>query len=199
MPGVEERETKLSVPLGFVMPPIELEGVTVDDHGDEVLNAVYWDTDGLVLANASVGVRHRNGTWTFKGPSRQEGDATVREELEVDADPNRLPRTIEERLGDMVDLAQLRPVARIRTVRGTREVSGDGSRAELVHDRVTVLDGERQVATFEEVEVEHPADSRGLAERLVALIVAAGGAVDPTAKYVRALRALGHRPPTTEM
>lgn len=198
MQGVEEREAKLAVPTGFRLPPLDVAGVTVVDHGDTLLDAVYWDTDGLELACAAIGLRHRNGTWTFKGRSAREGDAVVREEVEIDGEAQRLPEAIRQRLGALVDVAQLHPVAHVRTIRHRLDIRSDAAGAELVHDRVTVLDGDREVTDFEEVEVEFPADSAALASRLVALVVAAGGVVDTTSKYVRALRALGHDPPEIE-
>jgi inorganic triphosphatase YgiF len=200
MDGVEEREVKLSVPLGFAMPsPARLlDGVTVADHGDTILDAVYWDTDDLALACAGVGLRHRNGTWTFKGRSRREGDSVVREELEIEAGGEQPPPRVCDRLRDVVDVSMLHPVARLRTARRRIDVSDSTQMAELVHDRVSVRDGEREVLRFEEVEVEHPAAGAALADRLVAVLVRLGATVETTPKYVRALRALGHQPPAVD-
>jgi hypothetical protein len=55
------------------------------------------------------------------------------------------------------------------------------------------------VARFEEVEVEHPPASGALASDLVAVFNRLGATVDPTAKYVRALRALGRTPPVIDV
>jgi len=195
--ALDEREVKLAVPLGFVLPALRdaASGVSVLDRGDAVLDAVYWDTDDLQLASVGVGLRHRNGTWTFKGRTRRDGHAVVREELEVEGGLGSFPAKIRSRLDDTVDLASLRPVARLHTVRRTLDVARDGQTVEVVHDRVRVRDGDGEVYRFEEVEVEHDASSADLAAALVALLVSHGAAPDATAKYVRALRALGHEPP----
>jgi inorganic triphosphatase YgiF len=195
--GGDEREVKLAVPPGFTLPPLDRLGdLTVVDRGDHNLHAVYWDTDHLLLAHAGVGVRHRNGVWTYKGRSRREGDALVREELEVDGGDPRPPREVRERLAQWVpDVALVHPVAHLHTVRRQLDVSSAGGEAELVHDRVSVRDGQREAARFEEVEVEFDPGSQALADRLVRHLVEHGGTVDTTAKYVRALRALGHDPP----
>jgi inorganic triphosphatase YgiF len=86
-------------------------------------------------------------------------------------------------------------VARLDTVRRTVDAGAGDERAEVVHDRVRVMDGEREVERFSEVEVEFEPDSQTLADRLVRYLTEMGGTVDTTPKYVRALRALGHTPP----
>jgi inorganic triphosphatase YgiF len=194
--GIEEREVKLAVAADFVLPSLSgLDGVTAVDAGEELQRAVYWDTDDLALAHAGVGVRHRNGIWTFKGRSRREGDAVVREELEVAAPAHTITPVVSSRLEQWVDASSLHPVASLDTLRHRVDVTDGSLRAELVHDRVSVLDGSRVVARFAEVEVEYTAEGRTLADRLVRLMVASGAVVDATPKYVRALRALGHEPP----
>jgi inorganic triphosphatase YgiF len=194
--GVDEREVKMAVPDGFLVPPLrELSGVSVTDRGDHVLHAVYWDTDALGLAGSGVGVRHRNGVWAFKGRSHRDGNAVVREELEIAGDANSLPAPISERLARWVAVAQVHPVAELRTVRHTFDVSAGTASAELVHDRVSVRDGADECARFEEVEVEYETASTPLADRLVALLAGHGATVDSTPKYLRALRLLGHDPP----
>jgi inorganic triphosphatase YgiF len=194
--GGEEREVKLRVDGDFVLPvPLALDGLTTVDRGDERLNAVYWDTDDLALARAGVGTRHRNGVWTYKGASRREGDALVREEIEVVAPPNVMPEEMRARIARWADLAAVHPVARLDTMRRTVDAREGDERAEVVHDRVRVMDGEREVERFFEVEVEFEPDSQTLADRLVRYFTELGATVDTTPKYVRALRALGHSPP----
>ena len=194
---MEEREVKMAVAAGFVMPSLaeRLEGTTITDRGEIALHAIYWDTDALALARAGFGVRHRNGVWTMKGPSRRDGDAVVREELETEAAPERIPEEIVSRLATHTEPALLHPVAELRTLRHRFDVAEGASTAEVVHDRVSVRDGGAERESFEEVEVEYDVASESLARRIVALILDAGGTVDPTGKYAHALRALGHEPP----
>jgi inorganic triphosphatase YgiF len=193
----EEREVKLAVPDGFVLPPLEgLDGVTVTDRGDGRLRAVYWDTDDLALAHAGVGPRHRNGVWTYKGRSRRQGDAVVRKEAEEQgAAAAAIPDDLRSRVRRWVDPDALHPVAELDTLRRPVDVVDGPWGVEVVHDRVTILDGAREVSTFEEVEVEFDAASQRLADHVVELLRNAGAVVDATSKYMRALRALGHDPP----
>jgi inorganic triphosphatase YgiF len=198
--GVEEREIKLAVPDGWQLPSLtQLDGVTATDRGDERLQAVYWDTDDLGLARAGVGLRHRNGTWGFKGTSRREGDALVREEVEVVAGTDNIPPVVRERVATFVEIPALHPVAELDTMRHTIDVRDARSQVELVHDRVTVIDGNRVVARFAEVEVEFAVAAQRLADRLVQMLVDGGAVVDTIPKYVRALRALGHDAPGAVM
>ncbi|MBJ7594801.1 MAG: CYTH domain-containing protein [Candidatus Dormibacteraeota bacterium] len=195
-PAAEEREVKLAITEDFVLPSMTaLEGVSVVDQGDNHLHAVYWDSDDLDLAHTGVGLRHRNGVWTYKGRSRREGDAVVREELEIEAGGERIPEAMRACVVQWIDPAMLHPVAELDTVRHQVDVADASGSVELVHDRVTVRDGARTVSRFAEVEVEHAADGQALADRMVALLLARGAVVDTTPKYLRALRALGHDPP----
>lgn len=197
---VEEREVKLAVPDEFVLPSLSgLDSLTAVDEGEERLRSVYWDTDDLALARAGVGVRHRNGIWTFKGRSRRDGDAVVREELEVAAPSESIPPVLRSRLGSLLDPSTLHPVATLDNVRHRLDVTDGAERVELVHDRVSVLDDTRVVARFTEVEVEFSPEAQIIADRLVHLLLAAGAVVDTTPKYARALRALGHEPPATTL
>ncbi len=192
----EEREVKLAVTEDFVLPSlVALDGVRVVDRGDDHLHAVYWDSDDLGLARAGVGVRHRNGVWTYKGRSRREGDAVVREELEIEAGGDRIPEAMRAGVEQWLDPAALHAVAELDTIRHKVDVADSTGSVELVHDRVTVLGGTRAVSRFAEVEVEHAADGQALADRVVALLLARGAVVDTTPKYLRALRALGFDPP----
>lgn len=192
----EECEVKLAVPEDFALPALaQLGEVAISDRGDERLRAVYWDSDDLALAHGGVGLRHRNGVWAYKGPSRRDGDAVVREEVEVRASGESIPNAMRARVRGCADPAALHPVAEVDTLRHQVDISDGPSSVELVHDRVTILDGARVVSTFEEVEVEFDPAGKGLADRVVRLLVDAGAVVDTTPKYVRALRALGYAPP----
>jgi inorganic triphosphatase YgiF len=192
----EEREIKLAVGDDFAMPDTSgLLGVSAVDRGDETLRAVYWDSDDLGLARAGMGIRHRNGVWTYKGRSRREGDAVVREEVEMSAQGGAIPDEIRARVRRWLDPEHLHPIAELDTVRRQFDLAQGDHRVELVHDRVTVLDGTRPVARFAEVEVEFDAGCQDLADRVVDLLRSAGAVVDTTPKYLRALRALGFDPP----
>jgi inorganic triphosphatase YgiF len=194
--GAEEREVKLAVPDDFGLSGLsDLAGVVVVDRGEVRLRAVYWDSDDLALCRAGVGLRHRNGVWAFKGGSRRDGDAVVREEVELPAGGEEIPPAMRGRVQQWVDVTALHPVAELDTLRHQLDVVDAPQRAEVVHDRVRIRDGGRVISTFAEVEVEFERGSKALADRLVALLVGRGAAVEGTSKYLRALRALGHDPP----
>src|ERR1035437_9773714 len=184
----EEREVKLRVGDDFAMPGLEdLGGASVADEGERRVVGGEWGSGDL---------RPRNGTWTYKGRSRRDGHAVVREEREVEGcDGERLPDELRAVVAESADLALLHPVAPVQTRRRTLRISRGNESIELVTDHVTVRDGERSAATFSEVEVEYDRGSENLAGAVVARLIDGGAVVDGTAKYVRALRALGHHPP----
>ncbi|HEX9992961.1 MAG TPA: CHAD domain-containing protein, partial [Acidimicrobiales bacterium] len=81
------------------------------------------------------------------------------------------------------------PVARLTTARRPVVVAG---RVEVVDDEVVVLDGDREVARFREIEAEVVADGGAdLLPALVERLVAAGA--DPAAPVPKLVRALGER------
>lgn len=189
----EEREVKLAVDADFALPALDgLTGVVLEELGERELRAVYWDSDDLALARAGVGLRHRNGTWTYKGRTRHEGNSVVREEREVDAPGTGIPAELCAAAGRWVDVATLRSVVTVVTRRRTVLVHRRAACVEVVHDRVSVHSGDRVVDRFTGVEVEYRPSAAGLADDVVALLLEHGAVVDGTAKYVRALRALGH-------
>ena len=188
-----EREAKLDVDDGYGFPDLGgIAGVTVDDRGTETLRAVYWDTDDLTLARAGVGLRHRNGTWTFKGRSRVDGGSVVREEREVDAPGDRLPPELEGAVARWAPIDTLHPVVEVDTERRTRVVRRAGQSAEAVDDVVRVRDRHGEVVTrWRGLEVEHDEASQPLAGEIVELLVEAGARHGHESKYLRALRAVG--------
>jgi len=200
-----EREVKLAVADDFVLPDLgAVQGVRVEDRGAHLLEATYWDTDSLALFNSDHGLRHRtrdggSGTWTLKGPSTRAGAAVEREELEVEGNPEFVPGSLLQRIAGVARGELVRPVAVVKTVRHVFDLlSADGRLAELVDDRVIVLDEQgSEAARFREVEVEFAGEAADDALRLVVeRLEAAGAVVDTTAKYARALLALGRVAPS---
>lgn len=199
----EEREFKADVAESFVLPDLDgCGGLGAHDRGTRLLEATYWDTDGLDLMHRGLGLRYRTTDgaklrWTLKAGTHREGDAVVREEIEIAGDPDRLPPEIAARTSTVVPESALRPVARLRTLRHVVDLS-DGSVpiAEVADDRVTVLRGEDEVHRFREVEVElHGGDEGRVRDVLDRLRAAGAGPPSASSKYVRALRALGYEVP----
>jgi inorganic triphosphatase YgiF len=196
-----EREIKLAVPEEFVLPSLDGlgEDVRAVDTGEHALDATYWDTESLQLYHSQCGLRHRTrdgggGVWTLKGPSRRHGAAVLREETELAGTPDAVPGSLLERVAPILGDALLRPVARVHTDRRTIDLEERGERrVEVADDRVRVLDVDGNESThFREVELEVLGDAE---PRCLAVVVGRieerGGRPASTAKYARALAALG--------
>jgi inorganic triphosphatase YgiF len=200
----EEREIKIPVDAGFVLPDLDgvVEGTRAVDRGAVELSATYWDTDELTLLRAKLGLRHRSapgepGKWTLKAGAQMVGNAVSREETDFAGPPDRPPDAALDVIRPVVGDVSLHPVASLVTDRHTVDlVHGDTRRAEVADDRVSVRSGDHTVDTFREVEVELFDADDALIDAVMARLRAAGaGDPESTPKYVRALRALGHRIP----
>ena len=200
-----EREFKTDVAETFVLPDLDgVAGLRAHDRGVRQLDAVYWDTDELRLMHSGFGLRHRTTDggaviWTLKGGTHREGDAVVREEIEVPGTRDTVPAELAARIAGVTPLEAVHPVAHLHTARHVVDLD-DGGRpwAEVADDTVTVLRGAEHVHTFREVEVEvHDADAgdanaQARAAQLLAVLREAGaGRPSSSSKYVRALRVLG--------
>lgn len=195
-----EREFKADVAESFVLPDLDgVAGLRAQDRGVRALDATYWDTDDLRLLRGGYGLRHRttdggSGLWTLKAGSHREGGAMVREETEVAGPPDHLPAAVAARIREVAAEPELHAIAHMRSARRVVELSWAGRPfAEIADDTVTVLDGDREVHRFREVELElHGGDDARAEQVLAALRQAGAGEPTSSSKYVRALEALGH-------
>ena len=201
VPVSVEREIKVAVPASFVLPDLSgVAGLRPVDRGVHRLMTTYWDTGSLQLFQTGQGLRHRiidgvSEIWTLKAKTRRDGLAVVREEVEIEGPAGAPPLELLARVGADIDARALHPVARLRSQRRVVDLlDGAGRWAELVDDTVAVLDGEREVHGFREVEVEIQGGEDPVRAAAVVARLRAAGAGEPEAssKYVRALRALGH-------
>jgi inorganic triphosphatase YgiF len=200
-----EREVKLAVTDGFVLPDIAalIPGSDVVDHGMHMLDATYWDTASLALFHSGWGLRYRsrngaNGTWTLKGPSTEEGPAVTREEIETQGSSERIPVGMRDQVTPMLGGESLRPVARLNAERRVVEVRTSRSFAlELDDDRVRVLTPDaRTAARLRELEVELHGDAEAaVVAELLGALQRRGARLDSTPKLARALAALGYIDP----
>jgi inorganic triphosphatase YgiF len=206
----EEREIKIAAPSSFVLPDLDgvAAGVKAVDRGHHRLDATYWDSETLALQRAGFGLRYRTtdgraGRWTLKAQSRRDGPAVVREEIDMDGEPDHPPAHALERTRSAVGDVDLRPVATLRTTRHIVDLMEQNGRrlAEVADDIVSILDGDRELGAFREVEVELMGEpDSALVDTVLNKLRAAGAAdIDPTPKYVRALRALGYDVPVAEL
>jgi CHAD domain-containing protein len=195
-----EEERKYQVSEGFTLPDLaacvppagRIEATTTH------LDATYHDTADLRLARSGVSLRHRVGDerpWTVKLPADAPGR---RHEVSRPGGPRRLPDDLLGLVTAYTRGAELKPVARLRTVRRAYRIHDRDDRvlAEVADDVVTVRDGRRVLETFREVEVERKAGDRELLDRVGELLTAAGARTGAfTAKHVRALGAAATAPP----
>src|SRR5260221_1349652 len=139
-----EREVKLAPGDGFTMP--ELGGESLPSRA---FVSTYHDTPEFRLARHRITFRHRiedgAGLWQLKIPR---GDARL--EIERAGPPAVPPPELLALLPALLRGTALGPVARLRTRRQVTRVPG----AEIADDSVAILDGQRVVRRFHEIEVE---------------------------------------------
>jgi CHAD domain-containing protein len=194
-----ERELKFLADEDF-----SLDGVDVGRKhrlgapGEARYETIYVDTADLRLAGWGCSLRHRSGEgWTLKLPPSTSEALLERDEIPFpDPAGGSRPEPPEEALRlvtAFVRTAGVRPVARLRTTRQSRDLEDlEGTAvAEVTLDDVRVLG--RQPWSFREVEVElAPGTPASLADRMGRRFKAAGVKAERTPKY---LRALGDRAP----
>ena len=139
-----EREVKLRAGDEFRLP--ELGGEAIEPR---VFVSTYHDSADHRLARRGVTFRYRlengKGLWQLKLPR-----AGARLELEEPGSARKAPERLLALLTGYLRGAPLQPIARLRTRR--ESIRSDG--AEIVHDRVAVLEQRRVARSFEELEVE---------------------------------------------
>ena len=172
-----ERESKLVPGEGFELSAFGRALPT------RTFTSTYHDTEDLRLATHGLTLRHRTedgaGTWQLKIPH-----GAARIELEVPGPPARPPAALLDLLPAYVRGRTLVPVARLRTRRARVRAEG----AEIVEDAVAVLDGQRVVRRFRELEVELVDGAAGALERAERALLAAGA--QPAAFVPKLHRAL---------
>ena len=140
-----ERELKLSGGSDFSLAQA-LEGEPLESR---LFVSTYHDTADHRLAASGVTLRHRvengKGLWQLKLPH-----GVARLELEAPGGPVKVPGQLLRLLPAVRGGHELVPVAVLRTRREGLRADG----AEVVHDSVTVLDGQAVIRTFEELEIE---------------------------------------------
>jgi inorganic triphosphatase YgiF len=203
-----EVELKLAVEGSFAPTlPHGRAGVAgIEELAPLDLRATYYDTPDLRMARSGITLRHRTGEgerpgWTLKLPSeavKSDDTAAGRDELYFEGSPRVVPDDARDLVTAFVRTATLAPVARLRTRRRRWSLRGrEGQElAELVDDRVSVLQRGRVVERFREIEIEgRTLDREGL-ERIAGVLAEDGGAtIAPMPKLVRALGDRADAPP----
>jgi CHAD domain-containing protein len=194
-----EQELKLSVEGAFApaLPPDRTELSGIEELPALDLRATYYDTPDLRLARHGVTLRNRTGGdsdsgWTVKLPVG-DGIAEGRDEVGFGGGGRTVPPAAADLVKAFVRSSSLAPVARLRTRRRRWRLHGsDGEEiAELVDDRVSVLQRGRVAERFREVEIEGRGIDRDALERIAGIVARDG--VAPAEQIPKLVRALGDR------
>ena len=178
-----ERELKMRAEAGFRLP--ELPGEPLPDR---VFTSTYHDTADRRLAAAGITLRHRvedgAGAWQLKLP-HDDG----RLELESQGGGRRVPEELAALLVAHARGRAIETVAALRTRRsGVLVRDGALAIAEVTTDAVEVIDGDRVVRAFEELEIELvDGDERALRRIEQSLRGAGAGDGDDRPKLFQAL------------
>jgi CHAD domain-containing protein len=201
-----ELELKLIAQAGFEMPPLEDRATGVLAASEEAplrLSATYFDTPDLRLLEHGITLRYRTGdqdgpVWTLKLPAN--GDSALRSELEFAGDAAQPPGEARELLFAFLRDGALAPVAELKSRRRRWSLSGEGGAklAELVDDRVQVLEGEKIRGRFREIEIEAESIDRKGLQRIANRMRKAGAKLEQRSKASRALEALHKLRPDAE-
>lgn len=137
-----ETERKYDADFETPLPAFgDIAGVEqVTDPADHQLEAVYFDTEGLILARHRITLRRRTGGadpgWHLKLPADKDSRVEIHAPL---GQPEAVPEELAEQLLVFTRGQELRPVARIHTRRTLHRLHGSGqvTLAEFVDDYVT--------------------------------------------------------------
>ncbi|MFM7597749.1 MAG: CHAD domain-containing protein [Actinomycetota bacterium] len=194
-----EVERKLRVGDAFEIPDLadRCPSVSTVEAGTPVvMHATYYDTPDLRLFRWRVTLRRRTGGgdagWHLKLPV-EGADSGTRDEVRMPDAGGGVPDEIRALVSALTRDAELQPIVSLRTHRTPsllRDADGR-ARAELVDDRVSVIDGPRTVMDFREIEVESLADADEPMLDEVVGALAERGAVPSTMS--KAATALGPR------
>jgi CHAD domain-containing protein len=194
---VGELDLKLAIGDTFVLPPLS-EGDTavasVKDLPELELGSIYHDTVDLRLARSGVTLRYRIGDpggpcWSLKLPVPT-GDPDTHEERTFAGGPGDIPAAARDLVSAWARRGHLAPAAALSTRRRRWLLAAaDGTElAELVQDDVSVLDGDRVVGRFREVELESRGARPDQLQPIVVALQRAGATYsEPVPKEVRAL------------
>ena len=191
-----EIEQKYDVLPSFVLPPLDdaVPGTREVETEVAEMEAVYFDTADLRLANRRMTLRRRSGGpdagWHLKLPvgkgERQELHEPFTDELTV-------PQALSRLIVATTRGADLVPVARLVTTRTAHRLRDEDGQVllEVADDSVTgqTLGAVTEVSSWREVEVELVEGQRAHLEQLAAILGAAGAL--PSASGSKLARTIG--------
>lgn len=194
---VREVEVKLRVHGLFKLPDLVAHDVGVARAKRQVvreMRAIYHDTKDLRLFRWGVTLRRREGGsdagWHMKLPVKGLTDG-VRDELQLPLDAGdvgQVPEALSTIVIPFVRGIPLVPIAEVRTERTPYILyNAEGlAIAEMVDDRVSIVDDGVEVERYREIEVEALVDDAPL-EAIVAVLVEAGATRSILSKAAAAL------------
>ena len=199
MPGVsEERELKLLAPADLQLPTLAGEAPGVASVSEEApldLSATYYDSPDFRLMRHGITLRHRFGeetgpVWTVKLPVND--DDSLRSEVNFPGDAPYPPSEARELLTGVLNGSKLEPVAELKTKRRRWLLRNEAGRdlAELVDDRVSILEGSLIKGTFREIEIEARDVAPRVLKKIADVIEKAGARPEQRSKASRALAVL---------
>ena len=191
-----EIEQKYDVTQAFVLPPLDtaLPGATGVETVVAEMEAIYFDTVDLRLAQRKITLRRRSGGsdqgWHLKLPvgkgERTEYHEPYTDELDV-------PQPLSQLVAATTRGAELTPVARLVTTRTAHRLRDDEGHVlvEVAEDTVTgqTLGETTRISSWREVEVELVDGQRRHLERLAKVLGKAGA--QPSASGSKLARTLG--------
>ncbi|MGH7922164.1 MAG: CHAD domain-containing protein [Candidatus Dormibacteraceae bacterium] len=199
------REVTLAAPPAFHLPPLDDAGNAwvAGEEMKQHLESLYVDTLDLRLARWGCSLRHRSDEgWTLRLPSPERDEAAPgdRGPLRFEGSAGHPPEAATALVQAYARRAPLQPMARLSTRRRRVVVSDEAGEPLLtvVDDEVSVLQGRRVAARFQELGVTlpdgAPVDSPVL-RSIVARLGAAGAVVTGAIPgHVRALGPLASVP-----
>lgn len=193
-----DSDLKLAIGDTFVLPPLSEDSgtavATVQDLPDLELGSIYHDTVDLRLARSGVTLRYRIGDdggpcWSLKLPA-PDGENGEHRELSFTGGPAEIPAAARELVSAWARRGHIAPAAALSTRRRRwLLVSEAGAElALLVQDDVSVLDGDRVIGRFRELEVATRGPGLDQLHPIILALQRAGATnSEPVPKAVRAL------------
>jgi inorganic triphosphatase YgiF len=195
MTDATELERKFQVPDGFTLPDLrEVPGIDrVGEPRTQQLDAIYFDTPNQDLLRHEMVLRRRTGGddegWHLKVGGMAAQRTEHRRPLDDAAAP---PRELITTIPLDLDLDDLRPVARVRTLRTERPLFDRNGRtlASIAQDDVEAERlADRARSQWHEIEAELVGGEPAVLDGIDALMVAAGARPGTVPKVARALTA----------
>ena len=178
-----EHEVKLNIGPKFRLPEIPSEPLV-----PRTFTSTYFDTPSHHLAKLGITLRrrieNRKGCWQLKLP---QGKARL--ELEIPGNHPTPPEPFLDLLFGVFRKEPYASIAKLQTKRsGIRVHTIDGPLADIVMDRVTILEDRRAIGRLAEIEIELLSGHEKELRRLESLLRSAGAEEgDPRPKVVKAL------------